>query len=310
MKRFTASAFPGLLAVVALVLVPLAGSGQTAKQKVLPLRVSSNKLGPEDLKALTDQVIGKLKKYPTLDVMAVPGQDPMDMMVDAGCADFDAACLAGIGASQGADRILYTEVSQNEGRFQVVVRMVDVKTRESKSPEGGVESREKLGEFVNSALERVLGPEPSPEPVLARVDISTSPAGAEVYMDKDFVGVTPVTLRLKAGSYTVRVSKVGFKEDLFPLVVDGDKPMSRAVTLAPIEVAKPIGPVPVKPREVESTPFYKTWWFWTACGAVVVAGGTTAFVLARKGGDTVTGGATFTVNSKFADKDVTLFPSR
>jgi hypothetical protein len=56
-------------------------------------------------------------------------------------------------------------------------------------------------------------------------------------------------------------------------------------------VAPPAGvelvAAPAAPSEVqESSPFYKTWWFWTGVGAVVVAGTVTAIVLSSRGGGT------------------------
>jgi hypothetical protein len=39
----------------------------------------------------------------------------------------------------------------------------------------------------------------------------------------------------------------------------------------------------------EDRPFYKTWWFWTAAGAAVVAGTVTAFLLTRKSSDACDG---------------------
>ncbi|MBM4396170.1 MAG: PEGA domain-containing protein [Deltaproteobacteria bacterium] len=299
--------FPALM--LAFLLVPITAGAQEAppRTKVLPLRVSSNRLGTEDLKALTDAVTAKLAKYPTYEVMPVPADDPMDMLVDAGCVELDAECLSTIGAAKGADRVLYTEVSEKDGRFQVLLRFVDVKTKEARSPEGGVETREKLGDFVALALEKVLGPEPVKEPVLAKVDIETQPVGAEVYLNRDFVGLTPVSLRLKDGTYDVRISKVGYRDETFPVQVEEGRPASKTVALAVVTV--PVAPTPARPeprREVASTPFYKTWWFWTAVGAAVVGAGTTAYLLTRPGGSGTVGSGSFTADPAQAQLDVLL----
>jgi hypothetical protein len=62
-------------------------------------------------------------------------------------------------------------------------------------------------------------------------------------------------------------------------------------TPAPEPVAAPAQPAGVDltaaatPPE-EPTPIFKTWWFWTGVGAVVVAGAVTAVVLASRGGGT------------------------
>jgi hypothetical protein len=47
---------------------------------------------------------------------------------------------------------------------------------------------------------------------------------------------------------------------------------------------------PPVPEAAPASPVYKTWWFWTGVGAVVVAGTVTAIVLAgRSGGGVCTG---------------------
>jgi tetratricopeptide (TPR) repeat protein len=64
---------------------------------------------------------------------------------------------------------------------------------------------------------------------------------------------------------------------------------------APSPVTAPSAPqpagadlaTPAAAMEVQaSTPMYRTWWFWTGVGAVVVAGTVTAIVLASRGGGT------------------------
>lgn len=290
------------------------GAQEGRKTKLLPLRVSSNKLAPAELTILTDRVVQKIQKYPSYEIMPVPVADPLDMMVEVGCVDFDAECLASLGASVGADVVLYTEVSEKGEGYAVQIRFVDVKTKEQKAPEGGIQARDKLQDFIVLALEKVLGPEPQKEPLLSRVEITTNPAGAEVYVDRDFVGLSPVTLKLKAGQYLVRVVKIGYSEQSFNLDVEEGKSATKEVALVPQEI--PVAPVetgPVREREISERPFYKTWWFWTAVGVVVVGGVVTAGVCGAGycSSDTgPTGGAVFTPDPYFAPKDVTLYPRR
>ncbi len=300
-----------IVAVVAVVgLVPAwLRAQERPRTKVLPLRVTSNRLDPQELDRLTGQVSEKLRKYPTLEVLPVPDTDPMDLMVDAECVDLDAECLSTIGAARGADAVLYSEVSEAEGRFQVQIRFVDVRTKETRSPEGGTEVRDKVPDLLVLALEKVLGPEPLPESVLARVDVQTTPPGADVYVDRDFVGVSPVTLRLKKGRYVIRAARVGYDEKMQAVEVEPGQTVALALTLTPLEVPVPAGPVPTKGREEQETAFYETWWFWTAVGAVVIGAGTTAVVLASRKTSSASGQAQFTLDPAYADRDVTLYPS-
>jgi len=309
MTRYLKGSLVLAIAVVVWTAGTLPAVGQEASGiKLLPLRVSSNKLPAEDLARLTEGVLAKLAKYPLYSVLKVPAQDPMDLMIDAECADFDSECLANIGAARGADLVLYTEVSDQEGRFLVQVRLVDVKTKEAKSPEGGTEEASRLGEFVANALEKVLGPEPQPEPEMVKVEVGSTPAGGEVYIDKDFIGLTPVSVRLKPGRYTVRIAKVGYKEVVQPLNVEARKTNAVSLALNPVEVPKtPVTPVPAKEREVAKTPWYGSWWFWTIVGAAVVGGATAGGVLGSRGGGS-SGSAAFSPDTRFALKDVTLYP--
>ncbi len=292
----------------------IGGASQAAAQeahkiKFLALRVSSNKLPADEIAKLTEGVLAKLAKYTQYDVLKVPDADPMDLMVDADCVDFDSQCLANIGAGLGADLVLYTEVSDQAGRFNVQMRLVDVATKEAKSPEGGTEESTRLGEFVATAIERMLGPEPQPEPELARVDIASTPAGGEVYVDKDFVGLTPVAVKLKPGEYTLRLSKVGFKETVQPLKVDARRTNAVSFNLNAVDVPKtPATPVPVKERSVAKTPWYGSWWFWTIVGAAVVGGGTAAGVVLSKSSGGGSGSIGLSPDARYAPKDVSLFP--
>lgn len=278
------------------------------KQSLLPLRVTSNILTPDEVSDFTTAVISKLKKYRKFNILPVPKEDPMDLMVDSGCVDLDAECLAKIGEDRGADLVLYTDVSESEGRIQVQVRLVDVKTKEMQAPEGGTEVREKAKDLLALAIEKVLGPEPLPEEVPARVDIVTNPPGCDVYIGQDFVGVSPVTVNLKKGRYVVKAERVGFVEAIQTIDVEPGKTMNVSLSLREAEVPTPTGPVPVKEREGKEEAFYKKWWFWTAVGAVVVASGTTAFVLASKTSSSPNGKVSLVVDPSYAPMDVTLYP--
>ncbi|HOI09193.1 MAG TPA: PEGA domain-containing protein [Myxococcota bacterium] len=301
------------LGVVAVFAVASAADARTpldaSPRTIKVLRVSGAGLDAQTLQALTDTVLAKLARYPSLSVLPVPEADPMDLMVDAGCIDFDAECLAGLAA--GADLVLYTEVAGKDGSYVVQLRLVDAKTRDLQAPEGSLQDKARLGEFVVTALDRVLGPEPVKEPEDVRVDLTTTPPGGEVYVDGDFVGVAPVTARLKPGTYKLRIAKVGFSEQRQNLVVEPGKSSQVNVALAAVEipvVPETAPPVPEKGGESEvRKPVYKTWWFWTIIGVAVVGAGTTAALLTMDGGGG-NGSAGFSPDGYMAPQDVTLYP--
>lgn len=300
----------GVIAVLTVAVAAQAQSpGGASPQSVKVLRVSGAGLDGATIRSLTDTVLGKLARYPSFRVLPVPAADPMDLMVDAGCIDFDADCLASLGV--GADLVLYTEVSERDGRFLVQLRLVDVATRDVRSPEGSIEDKARLADFLVTALDRVLGPEPVAEPEDVRVDLTTTPPGGEVYINGDFVGIAPVTTRVEPGSYSLRIAKVGFREERQVLVVDPGKALQLNVALAAVVVPTvPETALPVPERGGESqvkTPVYKTWWFWTIIGVAVVGAGTTAALLTMDGGGG-NGSAGFSPDGYMAPQDVTLYP--
>jgi len=74
-----------------------------------------------------------------------------------------------------------------------------------------------------------------------------------------------------------------------PAYVPAPTPLEQTPLCAPVPApetsATPGGLVgqPNQPsNQAEGSPFYKTWWFWTAVGAAVVAGSVTAFLLTRQ----------------------------
>ena len=101
---------------------------------------------------------------------------------------------------------------------------------------------------------------------------------AEVYVDEQLVGVTPLDIfpNLDIGKHTIRVSKPGYKLFEIPVVVNRD-----GTSVVQAELIKP---------------WYKEWWVWTAAGAVLT-GSVTAYILANQGEDPTI----YEVNSAISD---------
>jgi hypothetical protein len=73
-------------------------------------------------------------------------------------------------------------------------------------------------EYLSSAALPVQAPQPRPAPVKAitvageaRVHVTSSPSGGEIYVDGKFYGNTPSDITLAAGEHVVRVT-IGGKE--------------------------------------------------------------------------------------------------
>ena len=61
---------------------------------------------------------------------------------------------------------------------------------------------------------------PSVPPTKVNVEITSEPAGAEIYIDGVFNSSTPAKLALPIGEHSIRVSRPGFKEWERKIVVD------------------------------------------------------------------------------------------
>jgi hypothetical protein len=100
------------------------------------------------------------------------------------------------------------------------------------------------------------------------------------------------------------LARAGSREQPYLLTTalpPAEPPKPVVVAVAPVEPEPPApaeelpmwarkGKQPVwarkkEPEKVESTPWYKTWWFWTTVGVVVAAGATTGVVLGLQGED-------------------------
>ena len=118
--------------------------------------------------------------------------------------------------------------------------------------------------------------------VLARVEITCDVRGAEVSVDGQRVGLTPLQHKvyLKPGPHGVQVSKAG--RVLFRRTVDLGRGEQLLLSVARAPVA--LTPVAVRPTAApRARPFYQKWWFWTAVG-VVVAGAVVGGVVGSQAG--------------------------
>ena len=55
-------------------------------------------------------------------------------------------------------------------------------------------------------------PSGAPTDAAGTVNVKTNPDGADVYLDGEFYGNSPATLKLKSGKHTVGVKMTGYKD--------------------------------------------------------------------------------------------------
>ena len=103
------------------------------------------------------------------------------------------------------------------------------------------------------------------------VSIVTAEAGAEVYVDEEFVGVTPFEGEVPIGEHRFTVRRTHYEDwSTVETIIAGEDYLIEAMLVALPEETTTI--------VTESTPFYREWWFWSGA-AVVVGGGIAAAIL-------------------------------
>jgi tetratricopeptide (TPR) repeat protein len=126
--------------------------------------------------------------------------------------------------------------------------------------------------------------------------VRCDPAGAAVSVDGAPVGTTPVDAApLPAGPHTVRVSAPGYLAREVVVTVapaaTADVECNLALAAAPTPPAPPAPPAVAERRRAR--PWYRHPWVWAVAGAVVIAGGTTAYLARPDRPDTAGGDIPF-----------------
>lgn len=269
-----------LIAIVIVVSIGLAAEAKT--QSVLPLKTYAEGVKPDIAAHVLELIKQRLKKYKRYKVMTTPDENPLDMILEAGFTDLNAESLAGIGKQWQADKVLYTEIKTHGSRHSLHIMLVDVKTKKSTVAEVRMRSLRHPEAAIITAVTEVFGHLPKPPPEIARVQIKTDPADAEVYLGGRYLGKSPISTEYKPGKYTIRIKKAGYKPISKQITLKKGGKYNLSFSLEKILLPKPPAPGQARPREQKKRQFYETWWFWTAVGVVVAGGITTAVVLGTK----------------------------
>jgi len=291
----------GLLVTLAVahLLVPVQ-AWAAKKPRVLVLQTQSEGLEDDDKAAATTIIRNTLGKYPKIKLLATPEIDLLELMLELECTDIDVECLTKIGKHYKADRVVYSEAESKGGGLGVKFKVVNAGKPQMISDIGGkANSKSALPKTLGKLITAAFGAAPAPVtagPKTAPVTIKSNLKGANVWLNGELAGRTPLRIKLKVGKYKVRVHKDGYIEVEESLTVKAGKRVNLAVKLekTPTSVTpgdpdpdpeEPIAPFPpVKKQPDDDTPFYQTWWFWTSIG-VGVAGIVTVGVLATGGED-------------------------
>ncbi len=246
------------------------------KPKVLVLPVQSGSLGKGDREAATKSAADAVSKYKDLALLPTPQVDLLEVMVDLECTDLDDECLGKMGKKWGADQVVFVDVKGKGSALSLDFRVIDSATGKSiKRLTGTADGKGAVGAALGKALTEAFGalpadkpPDKPPEAQKVAVTLNASVEGAEVTLNGALVGKTPVRAQLKPGKYDAKVTRTGYVTLTQTIEVknDGSKTADFVFTL--VAEAAPIDPPPVATSD---TPYYKTWWFWTAIGVGVTA---------------------------------------
>ena len=207
-----------------------------------------------------------------------------------GCAED--SCLAEIGGALGVDLLVSGRVSKIGEAYGVSLSAVDP----AEARAVGHVTETYRGESI--ALLELVGPMVaqllSKAPLTGTLSIVGAVDGSRILIDDAVRGTAP------AG----QMAGVSIGARRVQIVADGYAPFEQHVIVRNgIETTLAVAQV-----ELPSTPFYATWWFWTAT-AVAVGGGATAAILLGGGGDTP-GGTPAGATGVGIDADDALFGGR
>ena len=120
--------------------------------------------------------------------------------------------------------------------------------------------------YVRAILESapITTPTPTPTPIVTQVGqvkIGSSPEGAKLYIDGEYYGETeyysPEPIGLKAGTYTIKLTKEGYKDHTETITVKGGYIHKMTIILESLPVTPtetPATPTPTEPTQAPSAP--------------------------------------------------------
>jgi len=243
--------YSSILAVLAVATLTL-GVGASASAAEVSVAVLG--LEPVDVpEPLAQQLTDALRQRAssTSGIRMVQGKDLIEVKMVFGCDGELPACMAQAGKTLGADKLLYGTVKKGSSKTTVTValKLLDVKTAVvEKFVNDTVQKRELAGNNVNAAAGRWFGQllEVEAKPTLT---VTSDPAGANVSVDGQSYGRTPLTLRdLSPGAHSVTVT------------MQGRQPYSRNVELRPggshdvVATLEAEAPVVVRKEPVKPAP--------------------------------------------------------
>jgi TolB-like protein len=170
---------------------------------------------PEDVANQVTQAL-RQRASQARQVKVVAGKALVELKLTFGCLDEAPACMAPIGGSLGAEKLLFGAVRKGRGGYAVTVKYFDVgRQRVENEQTFQVLRSEANAAGLKTAADHWFGAVTGLKNG-ATLRIAASAAGAKIYVDDKLVGTAsgfePVTVGdLEPGRHAVRVERKGYK---------------------------------------------------------------------------------------------------
>lgn len=225
------ASFPAIVTATALCLTPAWAAAAEPRAGVLPLDVEG-KLPPKGAAALSTEIEEGLR---TAGVTVVPTAE-LAQVAGTGLASCrDEACLQGVATKATAAYLVRPSVRMEESDYLIAIELVDGATGKvvhmaSQTCElcGLTEAQAVARTLAASLQERLVGPEDA----TGTIAVQSTPAGAEVLVDGQPAGTTPVELQLAAGEHAIVLRLAGYADEERRVLVEAGAAAAVAAELS------------------------------------------------------------------------------
>ncbi len=242
-------------------------------------------------------------------IIPAPKMDLEELYMMFACDSPNEACMVSIAKMMKVKFIVYGTVSFQRGKYELILRLLDVKTKKLKKGRllGNLSSKKAMNENIDKALRAMF--EIKEKQIETRLlSVTTNGVVSDVYLDGKKIGVTPITLTnktLKPGKYGILIKKEGYepiKKEIFlsenkietldlklsPIVIPALKKDNKKI-VANNKSNKVKSNLVKKDETLDLTKdsnsnqkpkeWYQEWWLWGVTGAVITATVVTVILL-------------------------------
>ena len=255
--------------IIGLLVVALWAAHASAAEPVnialIPIEVEHGK--PDDAQALMSALHRAIAASPSLEERVRVEMTLDEARMSFSCFNESAACMAQIGSIFDAERLVWGRLTRSDQTWTLHLRGVEVTTGKALIDEKLTAPRDPAL-LAAPAVRLIVGGEAA---IPRRVIIRTSPSGAQVTINGEPRGVTPLSAELAPGEYRLELAMEGRETVRLPLAVHpGHEPIDLH---RPLEVSAQSTRAPIDGRLGDSSPAESSerTGFWLGVGAGTVA---------------------------------------